>query len=255
MVYDEQGTPWRLLPYVGNSECHNIAPTLMHAHNAAAGFARLTRFLSDIPLHDLEDAFPQFHDLTLREEQLREALNTTEDSRTESAHDVVRGFQEFSYIGDRYREVIRTGVLKKRIQHHDTKLNNILFRSGTAETLAVIDLDLIMPGYFFSDIGELIMWGTSVFEDENDLTKVTVNDTYYDAIINGYRDEMGDALSTDEHALISFSPLVMCYMLGIRFLADYLNGEVYFKTKYEGQNLDKARNRLKLLEELAQRGS
>lgn len=255
MVHDDTGVPWRLLPFVENSECHNTAPTLTHARNAATGFARLTKLVSDIPLAQFADAFPQFHNLTLREAQLTEAIEQASDERKANANDTIDGFARFAYIGQKYREVISTGVLKKRIQHHDTKLNNILFRKGTSDVLAVIDLDLIMPGYFFSDIGELIMWGTSVFENETNLSNVVVNDAYYDAILEGYRVEMGDTLSDDEQTLIPFAPLVMCYMLGIRFLADYLNGEVYFKTQYAGQNLDKSRNRLKLLGELAQRGS
>ncbi len=253
MVYDETGLPWRLLPFVEDSECHNVAPSPEYAEAAAQGFARLTKYVSDIPVDDFEDVFPQFHDLTLREEQLKEALRTAHEERKETAKDTIEAFSQFSYIGEKYREVIQTGVLKKRIQHHDTKLNNILFEKGSPTVRAVIDLDLIMPGYLFSDIGELIMWGTSVFEDETDLSKVVVRDEYYDAIVRGYREEIGSALSDEERALIPFSALVMCYMLGIRFLADYLNGEVYFKTQYEGQNLDKAKNRLKLLQELAKR--
>lgn len=253
MVFDNTGIPWRILPFVLNSECFDEAHDTERAFLAAQGFAQFTKNLSGIPLDSFEEVIPHFHDLTFREAQLNEALQNTSAERKEKAKEVIEGFQSFSYVGDRYRELIASGAFKKRIQHFDTKINNILFRAGTCDVLCVIDLDTIMPGYLFSDLGELIMFGTCAFEDETDLSKVFVDEKKYNAIVEGYLSVLGDELTEKERELIPFTGMIMSYMLGTRFLADYLNGEVYFKTKYEGQNLDKARNRLKLLSELAKR--
>ncbi len=255
MMYDSTGTPWRLLPFVPNSESFNTAPSREYAESAARGFARFTKYLHGIPLDVCSETIPQFHDLTLREEQFGEALRTGDSARRETAKAEIDAYQSFAHIGEQYRALVSKGVLAKRIQHHDTKFNNILFEKGTSNALCVVDLDTVMPGYFLSDIGDLIQFGTSAFEDQTDMEKIVVNDELYTAIVRGYQSELEGELSPEEIKLIPFGGEYMTYMLGLRFLTDYLNGEVYFKTTYEGQNLDKARNRLKLLQELTRKSS
>ncbi len=251
LTYDAHGTAWRLLPYVTQSTVYNVAPSAAHAYAAARAFAELSCLLSTLPVGALATPLPDFHNLSLRYEQYQRALTVAPKERRQTAEVVIRGLSEFEYIHTRYTKQLAEKCWQQRIYHHDTKLNNILFKTDGPDVLAIIDLDTIMPGYAFSDVGDLVMFGCSVFEDETDHTKIIINQENYDAIITGYRDGSGSALTPTEQSLLPTAPLCMCYMLALRFLTDYLQGETYFKTTYAGQNLDKAHNRLILLRALA----
>jgi Ser/Thr protein kinase RdoA (MazF antagonist) len=251
LTWDTSGTPWRLLPYVNDTHTYSVAPTADHAYAAAWSFADFSAKLSTLPPSALQPTIPDFHNLTKREAELATALTDATNARREAAADVITGLAQFRYVGEQYRTLITSGVWHTRIYHHDTKLTNILFTQDTPTVAAIIDLDTTMPGYVFSDVGDLLMFGTSVFEDELDQSEIVVDIEKYRAILAGYRAGSSTSLTPEESALLPQTPLIMCYMLALRFLADYLTGEVYFKTNYPGQNLDKARNRLTLLRAFA----
>jgi Ser/Thr protein kinase RdoA (MazF antagonist) len=252
LVYDEAGIPWRALPYFAGTTSYNVAPTPDYAYAAAFAFADFSRRMSGLGTEILSPTISNFHNLTLREEECANILLTVDTERLELGKNVIAQYQAYAWIGKRYRELLANQVYQQRIFHHDTKLNNILFKTGMTEVITIVDLDTIMPGYVFSDVGDLLMFGTSVFEDVTDLDMVVIDTAKWRAILDGYRAGAGDSLTAEEHNVLPFSGLIMCYMLGLRFLTDYLQGEVYFKTHYVGQNLDKAKNRLKLLTEMVQ---
>lgn len=252
LICDQAGVFWRLLPYIDNTDNFNTPPSVEHAYNAALAFATFTNHLHALPAAALQDTIPHFHDLTRYEHAFHNGLKTAAADRLEQAATVIEELTEFAIIGNQYRTSIKKNICKKRIHHHDTKINNLLFHHGKPTVKALIDLDTIMPGYFFSDLGDLLMFGSGVFEDETDLDKVVIDTEYYKAILAGYQTGLVGTLSEAELELMPLAGRIMCYMLCLRFLTDYLAGEIYFKTQYEGQNLDKARNRLKLLQELDQ---
>jgi len=251
MVYDEAGVPWRALPYVADTVSYNVAPTPDYAYAAAFAFADFSRRLAGVEISTLRPTIPDFHNLTLRESEFMYVLQTADQKRCDAALEVIAGYQEYAWIGERYRQLLTTEIFRERIFHNDTKLNNVLFKKASATVVAIVDLDTIMPGYVYSDVGDLLMFGSSVFEDVTDLETVVIDIEKWQAILDGYTAGMAGELTQGEQATLPFSGLIMCYMLGLRFLTDYLQGEVYFKTQYEGQNLDKAKNRLKLLEEMS----
>jgi hypothetical protein len=139
-----------------------------------------------------------------------------------------------------------------RIQHNDTKINNILFDKKTDKANCVIDLDTLMPGYFIYDVGDMIRTFVSpVSEEEKDLNKIIIRKEILDAVIDGYLSQMGDVLTKKEKTLIPFGGMMMTYIMGLRFLTDFLNGDVYYQTTYPGQNSIRASNQFYFLDLLS----
>ena len=149
---------------------------------------------------------------------------------------------------------IKNKEIPLRVTHNDTKINNILFDEKTNEAVAVIDLDTVMPGSMLYDVGDALrVGGATAAEDETDLEKVHFNEKAFEAFVKGYLTEMKDVLTERELELLPFGVRLMTYECGIRFLTDYLNGDVYFKIHREHHNLDRARTQFKLVAELVEK--
>ena len=251
MVYDEEGYPWRLMPYFKNSITINEVGTPLEAYEAARGFAQLTKNLSGCDVSKFKPTIDRFHDLNWRFEQFKDALAGAKPDRLERATEAIQACQDFSYLVDEYSNLITDGFLKLRVMHNDTKINNILFDSQSRKVVCVIDLDTLMPGYFIYDLGDMVRTFVSpVSEEEQDLTKITFRKDIYDALLQGYLSEMRSELSEKEIQAIPFAGCMMTYIMALRFLADYLNGDTYYSIVYEGHNLVRATNQLNLLEKL-----
>ena len=251
MVYDEEGYPWRLMPYFKNSITINEVGTPLEAYEAARGFAQLTKNLSGCDVSKFKPTIDRFHDLNWRFEQFKDALAGAKPDRLERATEAIQACQDFSYLVDEYSNLIADGFLKLRVMHNDTKINNILFDSQSRKVVCVIDLDTLMPGYFIYDLGDMIRTFVSpVSEEEQDLAKIIFRKDIYDALLQGYLSEMKSELSEKEIQVIPFAGCMMTYIMALRFLADYLNGDIYYSIAYEGQNLVRATNQLNLLEKL-----
>jgi Ser/Thr protein kinase RdoA (MazF antagonist) len=251
MVYDREGFPWRMFPYIENTMTLDSVGTPEEAYSAAREFARLTRCLDKINPSQFKETIPRFHDLSWRYQQLEESLTGAGTERLQTADDCIEISQRMYYLVERYRELISSGSLKLRITHNDTKINNILFDSKTRKAVCVIDLDTLMPGYFICDLGDMVRTFVSpVSEEEKDVTKIVFRKEMYDALLSGYLSEMSSVMSAEETKAIPFAGKMMTYIMAIRFLADYLNGDKYYHTTYPGQNLVRARNQLKFLQKL-----
>jgi Ser/Thr protein kinase RdoA (MazF antagonist) len=138
--------------------------------------------------------------------------------------------------------------------HNDTKINNVLFDQATGKTVAVIDLDTLMPGYFIYDLGDMVRtFVCPVSEEERDVTRITFREEIYQAVVEGYLSEMSDVMTPEELRAIPFAGKMMTYIMGLRFLADYLRGNTYYHITYPEQNLVRARNQLRLLEVLTEK--
>ena len=251
IVYDAEGYPWRLLPYFKNTITIDAVATPHEAFEAAKGFAQLSRKLSGCNVINFQPTIDRFHDLTWRYEQFQEALGNAQPDRLEMAAKAIQACKDFSFLVDKYNALIADGFLKLRITHNDTKINNILFDSQSRTTACVIDLDTLMPGYFIYDLGDMVRTFVSpVSEEESDLSKIIFRPEIYRSLLDGYLSEMETELSDLEKQAIPFSGLMMTYIMALRFLTDYLNGDVYYITAYEGQNLVRAVNQLNLLKKL-----
>jgi Ser/Thr protein kinase RdoA (MazF antagonist) len=247
--FDYANHPWRVMPFVEKGVTKEALTTEREAFEAARGFAGLTRRLSACALENIKPTIERFHDLTWRVEQFNESLVVAAQSRLETAAETIAAAKRFGFLADEYKTRIDSGILQPRITHNDTKINNILFDKETGKALCVIDLDTLMPGYFIYDLGDLIRTCVSpVSEEETDFSKIAFRKNFYDAVVNGYLAEMGNVLSKEELSAVSFSGLMMTYIMALRFLTDYLKGDVYYSVHYDGQNLNRAKNQFTWLQ-------
>jgi thiamine kinase-like enzyme len=251
MFYDEAGYPWRLFPFIENTITINHVDEEEQAFQAAKGFAELTRKLSGCDVNLFKPTIERFHDLSLRYRQFQEAVANASPERLEEARAEVKACQDFFFLVEQYESLISTGAMPLRIMHNDTKISNILFDRNTKKSVCVIDLDTLMPGYFIYDLGDMIRTFVSpVDEEEKDLNKIKIRRSVYDALLKGYLSEMEGVLTDGERNAVDFSGKMMTYIMALRILTDFLNGDIYYNTTYPKQNLFRSRNQIDLLTKL-----
>ncbi len=247
---DEEGNCVRVYLFIENAVSYQRAATETVLENAGKAFGHFQKLLFDFDAAGLHEVIPDFHDTGKRFTALEEAVKNGIPKRVEEAKKEIEfAFERKHYCGE---IVSRLGKdIPLRVTHNDTKLNNILMDPDTGESICIIDLDTIMPGSLLYDIGDSIRFGANTaLEDETDLGKVNFSMEMYSAYIKGFVSEMGQYMTDAEKELVPFSCILMTYEVGIRFLADYLVGDTYFKTTHETHNLERARNQFKLISDM-----
>lgn len=253
LVFDKDGYPWRLFPYIKDSITINEVDNAGQAFEAAKAFGLLSKHLSAVAVDKFEETIPQFHNLAWRYVQFEAALSNASEERKEKSRKWIKGYTRFNHLVQEYTRLIKSNQLKLRITHNDTKINNVLFKRNSNEVICVIDLDTLMPGYFIYDLGDMMRTFVSpVSEEESDLSKVVVRKVIYQAIMDGYLSAMDEVLTTGEKEAMGLAGPIMTYMIGLRFLTDYLNGDTYYQISYPEQNLIRAANQFRLLEKLTE---
>lgn len=238
---------YRLLPFIKNSHTVDVVSDPSQAFQAAKQFGKFSRLLNDFDADSLKYTLPDFHNLSLRVDQFKLALKNAAADRLDKAAVEIKEIEKHEDIAETYRQLVEEKKIPLRVIHHDTKINNVLFDADD-KGLCVIDLDTVMPGYFISDVGDMMRTYLSpANEEEKDLDKVFISEDNFAAIYKGYMSEMGEVLPSAEKDLFFYSGKFMIYMQAVRFLTDYLNGDVYYHTTYPGQNLVRAQNQLNLL--------
>lgn len=239
---------YRMFPFIANTHTVDVVEKAQQACEAAKQFARFTKLLSGLDASQLKITLPDFHNLTLRYLQFERVLESGNAERIAQSKELISSIKLNKRIVDEY-EACKT-KLKTRCTHHDTKISNVLFDSDD-HGLCVIDLDTVMPGFFISDVGDMMRtYLCPVSEEEKDFSKITVRKEFYDAIVTGYLSEMGEEMSAVEKKYFHYAGEFMIYMQAIRFLTDHLNDDVYYGAKYEGHNLVRAGNQMTLLKRL-----
>lgn len=239
---------YRMFPFVEASHTIDVVVNTKQAYEASKQFGRFTKRLSGFDASKLKITLPDFHDLTLRYQQFENALQSGNADRIRPSASLISFIKENKNIVDEF-EVLKCHS-KIRCTHHDTKISNVLFDEA-GRGVCVIDLDTVMPGYFISDVGDMMRTYLSpVSEEEKDFTKIKVRKEFYDAIVNGYLSEMGEDLSDEEQKYFHFAGKFMIYMQAIRFLTDHINNDVYYGAKYDGHNFIRAQNQVTLLQRL-----
>lgn len=240
---------WRLLPYITNTIALDVLERPLQAYEAAKQFGKLSRNLAGINLERFKATIPRFHDLEWRKEQFDQALSTADVNLKENAFAAIELANQFNSIVNDFRSVKQH--LPLRIMHHDTKISNVLLDEKTFEGKCVIDLDTLMPGYFISDLGDMMRTYLCAYdENEPDLSKIIIREDYFRATVQGYLSEMAEVLSPTEKPLILFSGKYIIYMQALRFLTDFLQGSTYYPIQYPRHNLDRSLNQFQLLAEL-----
>lgn len=220
-------------------------------YNAARAFGKFQRYLSDFPAEELYETIKDFHNTPKRFEALEEAIAKDSCGRLKEVMPEVEFARAHKDICSLIVDGIADGSIPLRVTHNDTKLNNVMLDATTQEGLCVIDLDTVMPGSLLYDFGDALRAGTNTgAEDETNLDLVTSNLEMFEAFAKGFGEELADTFTEREVELLAMSGIILTFECGIRFLADYLNGDTYFKIHREKHNLDRARNQFKLVSDM-----
>ena len=233
---------FRLSPFIENSHTINTVEQPQQAFEAAKKFGEFTKLLADFPVEKLQITLPDFHNLSLRYQQFCEALKTGNTARLKESKELIQFIESHKNIVDTYENILHNPAFKLRVTHHDTKISNVLFNEEN-KGLCVIDLDTVMPGYFISDVGDMMRTYLSpVNEEEKDFSKIDIREEYFKSIWDGYISQMKDELNEEEKRHFIYGGKFMIYMQALRFLTDHLENDIYYGAKYEGQNFIRAGN-------------
>lgn len=254
MVHNNDGY-FRLMPFIRRSRTFDVVSTPDIACEAAREFGCFTRNLSGFNASTLAATIPDFHNLTLRYSQFETSLEKGNKTRIDEAKDSVSFLLGRKDIVTEFEKIRNDDNFKIRVTHHDTKISNVLF-DDDGNGICVIDLDTTMPGYFISDVGDMMRTYLSpLSEEEKDFSSIQVRDEYFLAIAKGYLQEMSEELTANELDHFVYSGEFMIYMQAVRFLTDYFNNDVYYGSKYEGHNLVRAQNQVTLLTRYQEKAS
>ena len=220
-----------------------------HLYEAGKAFGSFGRMLSDFDASKLYEVLPRFHDTADRYRLFEEAVQNGRPDRVEKTAEEIEFVRSRKHLSSLVVDGIAAGEIPLRVTHNDTKINNILFDNND-HCVAVIDLDTVMPGSLLYDFGDAMRaGGCSVSENEADLEKVFFLAENFEAYVRGYLSEFPD-ITPRERELLPFSAFLLTYECGMRFLTDYLMGDVYFKTAYREHNLVRARNQFALARDI-----
>jgi aminoglycoside phosphotransferase (APT) family kinase protein len=248
---DPAGETWRLVPWVEGTRSTERAATEGQARETARAFGRFLAELQDLPSPPLHETIAGFHDTPARLAAFERVAAADRVSRASSCRGEIEALLDRRAVASALAVPAARGEIPVRPTHNDAKIANVLFDEGTGEALCVVDLDTVMPGLSLHDFGDLARSAVSDSdEDERDLARVSVRLPFFAALGHGFVEGAGAALSPAERGLLVAGAEVIVYEQALRFLADYLDGDRYYRTSRPGHNLDRARSQLRLLESL-----
>ena len=245
------GDYWRACYFVEDTVCLEVAKTPEDFAEVAHAFGRFQRMLSDFPADRLCETIARFHDTPNRFAQLEEAIAADRAGRVSSVEAEIALCRKYQKYASLIVDGIADGSVPLRVTHNDTKLNNVLLDATTRKGICVIDLDTVMPGSLLYDFGDAMRTGASTSaEDEIDLSLVQFDIPKFEAFTAAFLKELGDSMTDRERELLPYSALIITLEQATRFLADHINGDVYYHIHRENHNLDRARTQLKLVCEI-----
>ena len=220
----------------------------------AHAFGRFQQMLGSFPAQELSETIPHFHDTPARYRALREAIAADRLGRAkECEREIAFALAREEEAGTLMR-MLAAGELPLRVTHNDTKLNNVMLDVKTHEAVCVIDLDTVMPGLAANDFGDLVRFGANTgAEDEKELAKISLSLPHYEQLLAGFLAACGDALTELEVETLPLGAKLMTLECGVRFLTDYLSGDVYFRIHRPEHNLDRCRTQFKLVASMEER--
>lgn len=245
--YDDNGNYWNLMDHIGNSKVLNKTENAQQAHEAGKAFGHFISHLNHFDANQLIEVIPGFHKMSFRFQQFDQTLTLALPERRKMAEQWIEQVLSQREKMHQLQYLHEAGEIPLRVTHNDTKLSNILFDEND-RALAVIDWDTLMPGIVHYDFGDSVrsICSTAV-EDETDLNKVQFNPEFYQNYHRGFLSEVETILSATEKELLPLAAQTITFIMGLRFLTDFLNGDIYYKTKYPEHNLHRAANQLTLV--------
>jgi len=244
---------YRVYDFINDSLTLQMAENAEVFKNAGYSFGEFQKSLSDFDASLLFETIERFHDTPNRFENFKAAVEANKSGRLDTCKDEVNFVLEREATYGRIVEGLKDKSIPLRVTHNDTKLNNILMDPVTMKGKAVIDLDTVMPGSMLYDFGDSIRFGASTAaEDEKDLSKVHFDINLFKAYAEGFCTALGESITQKEKELLPYSAYLMTMECGMRFLADYIDGDTYFATKYPEHNLVRCRTQFTLAYEMQQ---
>jgi hypothetical protein len=249
-ITDPSENYWRMYIFIENHHSFNIVDSPGKAFEGGRAIGRFQAMLADLPGGPLYETIPFFHDIEKRLETFNRIIS---EDPVKRAGSVIEEIDFVQKRADDMKIILRLGKEGKipvRITHNDTKFNNILLDENY-KALCVIDLDTVMPGFVHYDFGDAIRTAANIAaEDENELSKVRMDINLFKAYASGYLSETRNTLNDVEKEYLAFAPLLITYIIAVRFLTDYIDGDHYFKIHHEHHNLQRARAQMKLVESM-----
>jgi aminoglycoside phosphotransferase (APT) family kinase protein len=243
---DAGGRAWRCFHFIAGAHAWTRPPDLATARRAAEAYARFVADLRDLPAGELHTVLPGFHDTPARLAALEAAADRDRCGRAAEVAAELDAIRARAALATRLEAAREAGTLPLRVVHNDTKLSNVLFDRRTNEAVCVIDLDTVMPGLLAHDFGDLVRSVAAVGEG----SALAFDPARFEALAVGYHAGLGGGLTAAETDSLAVGPAVLSLELAARFLADYLDGDRYFRTRFAGENLERCRGRLNLLQSM-----
>ena len=250
---DDSGC-WRMLSHFDGVYSLDIPDNPDTFYHAGRAFGSFMKEMADIDVADVKEVIPNFHNTKSRYQDLEDAIARNPKDRVKQVQAEIAFVRARANKYGMISDALESGKIPTRICHNDCNLNNILFDNETHLPVAIIDLDTVMPSSPLYDYGDSMRIGTNTaVDDEKDLSKVSCDLNLYERYARGYLEACGDVLSKEELALLPYASLIITSEDGIRFLMDHINGDTYYNIYYPGQNLDRSRTQLKLVEDMEQK--
>lgn len=248
---DENDDYWRTYVFIENVNTYDKIPSVSAARNLGRGIGTFQKQLSDFDGSRLNITIPHFHDMNMRYRQLEDAISRDPAGRVSKVQEELDFLFENRERGAKIWNAFEDGTLPNRVTHNDTKMNNVLFDPATDEAVCVIDLDTIMPGTILFDTGDMIRTACSTAEeDEKDLSKISFSTEMYKSLIGGYREIADSFLTSEEKDWIKESGRTITQIMAVRFLTDYIAGDVYYNIAYPEHNIVRAHTQIALMKSM-----
>ncbi|HXS74616.1 MAG TPA: aminoglycoside phosphotransferase family protein [Terracidiphilus sp.] len=244
---DDEERYWRAYRFIEGAKTFDEVKSERQAFEAAKAFGGFQRMLADVPGERLAESIPHFHDTPKRYTDFEFAVDADAAGQAKHVRDEIAFAMKRRFIAG----LLVEGGLPERVTHNDTKLNNVMLDERTGEGICVIDLDTVMPGFAAYDFGDMVRTMTCpAAEDQQDVAQVQMRFTFFEAVLRGYLAGAGDFLTLEERESLIAGAKVIVFEQGVRFLADHLAGDTYYKVSRAGQNLDRCRTQFRLLESI-----
>ncbi len=251
LFLDEEGNFWRATEYIHNSFSLAHSRNEKEVYLAAKCFGSFTAQLSQLDANSLHTILPNFHDLSFRFQQFEDAIKSASLHRLMRSTHLISEMRERQHLLKLHQRIVSEDCFQLRVMHHDCKISNILFDEDTNKPVCPVDLDTTMAGYFYSDLGDMIRTMTPTENEQStSWESIDVVPELYEAVFKGYLEGSGNIFTDEEKLHLHSAGLILTYMQTLRFLADFLNNDTYYKTTHLEENLHRALNQLILLQKL-----
>ncbi len=248
---DDEDAFWRMYQFIEGAKTYDKVENKKDFYEVGLAFGNFQALLSDFDARILHETISSFHDTKKRFNYFCEVLKNIKNDRYEIAKNAIAFVLENDYLANVFSDMLEKGELPLRVTHNDTKLNNIMIDDETRKAICVIDLDTVMPGIAINDFGDSIRFGANkALEDEINLNKVAIDLDLFEEYAKGFLKAVKDKFTKKEIDSLCLSCLVMSYECGMRFLTDFLEGDIYFKISRENHNLDRAKCQFALVEDM-----